>query len=64
MRETPIEATQRYVHDIIWPADKEEVLRGAERNGAPEDVLRVIREFGKDRFSGPNEVHNALWMDT
>ncbi len=64
MEETPIEATQKYINGIQWPASKETVLQAAESNGAPEDVLKVIREMHKDRFTGPNEVHNALWMDT
>ncbi len=61
MRETPIEATQKYVHGLTWPVNKDEVIRTLERNGAPEDVLEVIRAMDKPRFTGPNEVHNALW---
>ncbi len=64
MRETPIEATQKYVHDVIFPASKDEVLGAMEHNGAPDDVMQVIRDLDKPRYYGPNEVHNALWMDT
>jgi hypothetical protein len=63
MEETPLEATQKYVNGIQWPASKEEVLQAVESNGAPDDVLKVIREMDTDRFTGPNDVHNALWMD-
>jgi hypothetical protein len=63
MEETPLEATQKYVDGIQWPASKDTVLEAVESNGAPDDVVRVIREMDKERFTGPNEVHNALWMD-
>ena len=64
MRETPLDATRKYVHGVIWPANKEEVIRAAEQNGAPDDVLQVLRDLDKPRFSGPNEINNALWMAT
>ncbi len=63
MEDTPLEVTQKYIDGIQWPASKEDVLQKVESNGAPEDVLRVIREAGTERFVGPNDVHNALWMD-
>ncbi len=63
MEETPLEATIKYVEGIDWPADKQTVLDQMENHGAPDDVLQTIRDMDKDRFSGPNEVHNALWME-
>ena len=61
MRETPVEATSKYVHGVTWPARKDEVLAALERNGAPDDVLQTIRSYDHERFAGPNEVHQALW---
>lgn len=61
MDETPVGATQKYVEDIIWPADKETVLEAMERNGAPEDVLQTVRQVDRPRFTGPNDVHSGLW---
>ena len=61
MDEKPIEAMQKYVDGIHWPATKDEVVEAVERNGAPDDVLQALRASDKDRFAGPNEVHNVLW---
>ncbi len=61
MEDTPIEATQKYVDGIQWPASKDDVVTAVERNGAPDDVLQALRDEDKERFTGPNEVHQALW---
>ena len=63
MEETPLEVTTKYVHDVLWPASKEDVLQAVENNGAPDDVLETIRGIDKDTFTGPNDVHNAIWVD-
>jgi hypothetical protein len=62
MKDTPIEATQKYVHDIEWPASKETVLAAMEQNGAPDDVLQNVRVRDQEKFVGPNDVHQALWV--
>ncbi len=61
MDQTPVEATQKYFHGIVWPTSKQEVITTAERNGAPEDILQALRSVDKQRFVGPAEVHNVLW---
>ncbi len=61
MEDTPVEVTQKYVHEIDWPARKEDVVAAMERNGAPDDVLETVRSKDQDRFVGPNDVHEALW---
>jgi hypothetical protein len=61
VEENPVEVTQRYIDGINWPASKDEVVKAAERNGAPEDVLEKLRVVSDERFDGPNRVHNALW---
>jgi len=61
MEETPVEVTAKYLEGLVWPVDKAEVVEAAQRNGAPEDVVQMIRDMDKDRLTGPNEVHNALW---
>lgn len=64
VQETPIEVTQKYVDHLNWPASKDEVLESAQSNGAPDDVVELIRAMDKDTFAGINDVHNSLWMDT
>lgn len=62
MEETPLEATQKYVDGIQWPASMEEVVGAMRSNGAPDDVIQTLEADGRDEFTGPNEVHNVLWM--
>jgi len=62
MKETPLEASSKYVHGVSWPVRKEELLEAMERNGAPEDVLQTVRSAGKARFVAPSDVHMALWV--
>ncbi|MDQ3588024.1 MAG: DUF2795 domain-containing protein [Actinomycetota bacterium] len=62
MRDTPVNITAKYVHGFNWPASKAEVLAAMERNGAPEDVLLVVRSYNQERFASTNDVHQALWL--
>ncbi len=64
MDDTPIEATQKYVHDIEWPASKDVVLEAMKANGAPDDVLQNVRSRDQEKFVGPNDVHQALWVES
>ncbi len=61
MNEAPIEAARRYVYGVTWPADKEEVLDVIKRNGAPDEVVAIVRSIDHERLTGPNEVHLALY---
>ncbi len=46
----------RYVRGVGFPADKEDVASTAEKNGAPQELVRRIRSAGRERFDGPDEV--------
>ncbi len=61
MQDTPVDATRKYSQGIIWPADKETLLQVFQRNGAPEDVLRAVRDAPKSRFVAPSDIIQALW---
>ena len=63
MRETPLDVTVKYLEGVQWPADKDEVVAAAERNGAPADVVDALRSSEHERYAGPNAVHNALWVE-
>ncbi len=43
-----------------FPAEKEEVASTVESNGAPENMVRQIRNADTERFSSPEEVMQAL----
>lgn len=52
---------QHYLRGIeSFPASKEEVASTAESNGAPQDMVRQIRNADIERFNSPEEVMQAL----
>lgn len=61
MKEVPIEAARKYVDGVTWPADKERVLEVVMSNGAPDDVVQIVRSIDKERLTSPAEVHFALY---
>jgi len=61
MRETPLDAVRMYGQGVIWPADKETVVQIFQRNGAPEDVVRAIRDGEKHRYVAPSDITRLLW---
>ncbi len=46
----------RYLRGVGFPADKEDVASTAEENGAPQELVRRIRDANRERFDGPDEV--------
>ncbi len=51
---------QKYLKGINWPADKQEVVDRAEGNGAPQGLLKQLKDLGGGRFSGPEDVIGGL----
>ena len=52
---------QMYLRGIeSFPAEKDEVATTAESNGAPQDMVRQIRNADTERFNSPEEVMQAL----
>ena len=47
---------QQYIEDVDYPASKEEIISGAENNGAPEAVIEAIGRLPRPEFNGPEEV--------
>jgi len=52
---------QYYLRGIdSFPASKEEVATTTESNGAPQDMVRQIRNADTERFDSPEEVMQAI----
>jgi Protein of unknown function (DUF2795) len=52
---------QMYLRGIeSFPAEKDEVASTAESSGAPQDLVRQIRNADTERFNSPEEVMQAL----
>lgn len=56
---TPIEL-QKYLEGVDYPASKDDLVKAAERNGAPDDVLNALQELGENKFNGPPGVMKAF----
>ena len=59
MQQNPIEV-QKSLKGISYPASKDDVVSTAERNGASDDIVSALRSTSRDRFSGPDDVMEAL----
>ena len=53
----------RYLKDVDYPADKDALLRAAERAGAPDAVLRSIRAIPPVEYRSRAEVARSVHVD-
>jgi hypothetical protein len=51
---------QQYLEGADYPASKEEVASTAERNGAPGELVQMIRALSTPEFSSAEEVVSEL----
>ena len=59
---TPIEL-QKYLGGVDYPAAKDDLVRTARDNGAPDDVVSALESSEQDSFDGPTAVSSALSGD-
>ncbi len=50
---------QKYLKGIDYPADKQEVVKTAKQQEAPEEVVDFLERLPMERFNSPNEVSEA-----
>ena len=48
-----LQDAQQYLQGVNWPADKQEVVDKAEGNGAPQPMMKQLRNLGGGQLSGP-----------
>lgn len=53
------ENVQKYLTGIHYPATKEQLLKAAENNKAPENVINEIEALHGNEFSSPKDVMKA-----
>jgi Protein of unknown function (DUF2795) len=53
-----------YLDPVDFPAGKDEIVRGAERAGAPEDVLKALRAMPPVDYRSKAEVAQSARTDT
>ena len=55
----PIEV-QKHLKGMSYPASRDDLVATAQQNGAAEDLLEQLRNIGREEFSGPDDVMEAL----
>jgi uncharacterized membrane protein YeaQ/YmgE (transglycosylase-associated protein family) len=55
----PIEV-QRYLEGVDYPADKNELIKVALRNGADEEVIYTLEHLPEDKYYSPVEINQDL----
>jgi hypothetical protein len=50
---------QTYLKGVEHPARKDDLLHKARTNGAPEEVIEILRELPGEQYGGPQEVMKA-----
>ena len=55
----PIEV-QKHLAGVDYPAAKDDVIRTAESNGAPQEIIEALQRIDATQFDGPDDVQEAL----
>lgn len=50
---------QKYLHGITYPATRDELVEAAEAEGAPPEVMTMIRNMPDAEYGGPQDVMKA-----
>jgi hypothetical protein len=50
---------QKFLAGVQYPARKEDLIRQARQNQAPEDIIDMIEGFPGDQYGGPQDVMKA-----
>lgn len=58
-RISPI-SLQKHLKGTSYPASKQDLVRRAQSNQAPDDVLEMIRQLPKDSYDSPAEVMRSF----
>jgi hypothetical protein len=56
---SPVEL-QKHLKGVDYPASKENLIAAAQENGAPREVLDVLRRLPGDEFDSPADVMKAF----
>jgi hypothetical protein len=51
---------QQHLPGVRFPAEKDQVVRTAESNNAPQELVERIRNADTQRFNSPDEVLQAV----
>jgi hypothetical protein len=55
----PIEV-QKHLKGIDYPANKEDIIKHAEKQGADEKLRSLLEELPEDEYETPTDVNKAI----
>jgi hypothetical protein len=50
---------QTYLKGIDYPAKKDDLIRKARDNGAPDEVMDILQQLQEEEYGGPQDVMKA-----
>lgn len=50
---------EKHLKGVSYPASKQDLIKAAERNEAPSEIIEVLEELPRDEFNGPQDVMKA-----
>lgn len=51
---------EKYLKGVDYPASKDDLIKKARSNGAPEDVIDILNDLTESRFNSPIDVMKAF----
>ncbi|MDQ0584315.1 DUF2795 domain-containing protein [Streptomyces rishiriensis] len=54
---------QKALKGAEYPADRDDLVALAKKNGADDDLVERLSNSGTERFDGPNDVQKAVFGD-
>jgi hypothetical protein len=54
---------QTYLKGVSYPARKDDLVSAALANGAPEEVMQIIKGLEEEEYGGPQDVMKAYGQE-
>lgn len=54
---------QQYLEGVSYPASKQDLLDGASRNAAPDEVMTALENIADGEYQSPAEVSAAIGQE-
>ncbi|HEX7022786.1 MAG TPA: DUF2795 domain-containing protein [Trueperaceae bacterium] len=51
---------QKYLEDVDYPASKDDLVKKAQDNGAPDEVVALLRRLPSNEFGSPMALTKAI----
>jgi hypothetical protein len=56
---SPIDV-EKYLKGVDYPANKNDLVKKAQQNKAPDDIIRVLQQLPSSSFNQPTDVMKAV----